>query len=81
VADPSPLLTPHFMLRPSLPTSPLTCCFTTLPVPLQDGVTEVADPSQCRHISPTALAYAAAMSSFLRSADNQLPVWDKRFGR
>lgn len=48
---------------------------------LQDGVTQVADPSGCRHISPAALAYAAAMTSFLRSSDNQLPVWDKRFGR
>ncbi|KAF6259134.1 hypothetical protein COO60DRAFT_1626180 [Scenedesmus sp. NREL 46B-D3] len=45
-----------------------------------DGVTQVADPAECRHISPTALAYAAAMTSFLRSADNQLPVWDKRYG-
>jgi hypothetical protein len=48
---------------------------------LQDGVTQVADPAGCRHISPTALGYAAAMSSFLRSSDNTLPVWDKRFGR
>lgn len=36
----------------------------------------VADPSACRHMSPTSLAYAALTQQFLRTA-SQLPAWDK----
>jgi hypothetical protein len=32
-------------------------------------------------MSATSLAYAAAATTFLRSADNTLPVWDKRDGK
>lgn len=46
----------------------------------QDGLTAVHDPAACRHISPTALGLAAAMTRYLRSGATTLPPYDKRKG-
>jgi len=43
----------------------------------QEGFVAVADPSACRHMSPTSLAYAALTQQHIR-ASSKLPVWDKR---
>lgn len=56
----------------------------------KEGITAVASPEECRHISPAALTLAAAMQAHLRTekaaageeggAKTALPVWDKRRG-
>ena len=56
----------------------------------KEGVTAVASPEECRHISPGAKALAAALQAHIRAehdaakavgdASKALPTWDKRRG-
>lgn len=43
----------------------------------KDGVTSVASPEGCPHISGLAVRYAELLQDFLRSR-SRLPAWDKR---
>lgn len=46
----------------------------------KDGVTAVAPPEDCPHISAIAVRYAGLLQAFLRSR-SRLPIWDKRLNR
>ena len=51
----------------------------------KEGVTAIASPEKCRHISSVAKMLAAGLQSYLRAQANScdplaLPVWDKRRG-
>ena len=46
----------------------------------KEGITAMAPPTGCRHVSPVAMHLAAKVQEFLRG-QSKLPVWDKRVNK